>query len=48
MQKIAVITGAGGGMGARLAYQLATDGCDIAALDINQQAAQVTVDTLLS
>ena len=48
MQKIAVITGAGGGIGARLAYQLATDGCDIAALDINQQAAQVTVDTLLS
>ena len=41
-QKIAVITGAGSGMGRELAIQLAQAKCDLALSDINQDNLQET------
>ncbi|ELU08407.1 hypothetical protein CAPTEDRAFT_118151, partial [Capitella teleta] len=39
---VAVITGAGGGLGRSLAEQLASRGCHLALIDINPQALEET------
>ena len=44
--KVAVITGAGSGMGRELARQLATSGCHLALSDINLAGLQETVSLL--
>jgi NADP-dependent 3-hydroxy acid dehydrogenase YdfG len=42
INRIAVVTGAGGGMGRAISLQLAHKGCDLALVDINQQRLQET------
>jgi 2-hydroxycyclohexanecarboxyl-CoA dehydrogenase len=44
--KVAVVTGAGSGMGAATAIQLAKDGAAIAVWDLNEAGAQATVDKI--
>ncbi|HZX52022.1 SDR family NAD(P)-dependent oxidoreductase [Pseudomonas sp. XK-1] len=44
--KVAVITGAGSGMGRALAQLLAEEGCDLALADINEANLQSTADEL--
>lgn len=44
--KVAVITGAGGGIGRQLAIQLAKQGCRLALSDINKDGLQETADLL--
>ncbi len=44
--RVAVVTGAGGGVGRELAKQLAGHGCHLALIDINEQALQATVESL--
>ena len=46
--RVAVITGAGGGVGRALACKLASEGCALALLDINEEALQGTVTALPS
>lgn len=41
--KLALVTGAGNGLGASIAFQLAKEGCNIAVIDINFEAAQKSV-----
>jgi 3-oxoacyl-[acyl-carrier protein] reductase len=41
--KVAVVTGAARGIGARTAVRLAQDGADVAVIDINEDATQATV-----
>ncbi|GAA4168585.1 3-oxoacyl-ACP reductase FabG [Gryllotalpicola koreensis] len=41
--KVAVVTGAGRGIGGRTAVRLASDGADVAVIDINEEATQATV-----
>ena len=41
LKKTIVITGAGGGLGSTFSKELAADGCTIAVLDFNLEAAQV-------
>lgn len=41
--KVAVVTGAGRGIGGRTALRLASDGADVAIIDINEEATQATV-----
>lgn len=43
---LAVVTGAGSGMGRAIAIALAAEGRRVAALDINEDGAQATVDTI--
>jgi len=43
--KTAIITGAGQGIGAAIAQKLATEGANIAALDLNQDQAQSVIDS---
>ena len=40
--RIALVTGAGGGIGRAIALRLARDGCDIAILDVNAAGAEET------
>jgi NAD(P)-dependent dehydrogenase (short-subunit alcohol dehydrogenase family) len=44
MHKIAVITGAGSGIGQAIAVRLAADNCHVVVLDTNQDAAETTVN----
>ena len=44
--RVAIITGAGGGLGAAHARVLASEGCAVIVNDINQEAAQVVVDEI--
>ena len=44
--KVAVITGAGSGMGRYLAILLAKDGADVVVCDINQETLDETVEML--
>ena len=44
--KVAVITGAGSGMGRYLAVLLAKDGADIVACDVNKETLDETVEML--
>jgi NADP-dependent 3-hydroxy acid dehydrogenase YdfG len=44
--KVAVITGAGSGMGRYLAVLLAKDGADVCVCDVNEETLQETVDML--
>ncbi|GAA4163347.1 3-oxoacyl-ACP reductase FabG [Gryllotalpicola daejeonensis] len=41
--KVAVVTGAGRGIGARTAVRLANDGADVAVIDINEESTRDTV-----
>lgn len=41
--RVAVVTGAGRGIGGRTAVRLASDGADVAVVDINEEATQATV-----
>jgi 3-oxoacyl-[acyl-carrier protein] reductase len=41
--RVAVVTGAGRGIGGRTAVRLASDGADVAVIDINEEATQATV-----
>jgi 3-oxoacyl-[acyl-carrier protein] reductase len=41
--KVAVVTGAGRGIGGRTAVRLASDGADVAVVDINAEATEATV-----
>ncbi len=45
-KRVAIITGAGGGLGAAHARVLASEGCAVIVNDINQEAAQVVVDEI--
>ncbi|MGI9278566.1 MAG: SDR family NAD(P)-dependent oxidoreductase [Endozoicomonas sp.] len=45
--QVAVITGAGGGLGRSLAVQLAEKGCHLALVDIDQSALEATRNYLL-
>ena len=42
INRIAVVTGPGGGMGRAISLQLAHKGCDLALVDIDQQRLQET------
>ena len=42
-RKVALVTGAGGGLGREIAVQLARRGCRVAVLDINATGADETV-----
>ncbi|MFK0570673.1 SDR family NAD(P)-dependent oxidoreductase [Endozoicomonas sp.] len=44
--KVAVITGAGGGIGREVALQLAREGCHLALADVNQQGLDETAELL--
>ena len=44
--KVAVITGAGSGMGRYLAVLLAKDGADVCVCDVNEETLQETVEML--
>ena len=44
--KVAVVTGAGGGIGRALCVELASKGCHLALVDINEEAIQGTVDAV--
>ena len=44
--KVAVITGAGSGMGRYLAILLAKDGADVVVCDVNQETLNETVEML--
>ena len=44
--RVAIITGAGGGLGAAHARVLASEGCSVVVNDINEAAAQVVVDEI--
>ena len=44
--KVAVITGAGSGIGRALACAFAEQGCQLALVDVNAAALQETADTL--
>jgi len=46
--RVAIITGAGGGLGAAHARTLASEGCAVIVNDINQDAAQAVVDEIIS
>ena len=41
--RVAVVTGAGRGIGGRTAVRLASDGADVAVIDINEEATRATV-----
>ncbi len=41
--KLAVVTGAGSGMGRELVVQLASDGCSVAGCDVHEAAVRETV-----
>ena len=42
--RIALVTGAGGGIGRAIALRLARDGCDVAVLDVNAAGAEATAE----
>lgn len=44
--RVAVITGAGGGLGRALAHELASKGCHVALVDVNASAVEETAKTL--
>ncbi|ELT93228.1 hypothetical protein CAPTEDRAFT_141944, partial [Capitella teleta] len=44
--KVAVITGAGGGIGREMALQLAREGCHLALADVNQKGLDESVELL--
>jgi NAD(P)-dependent dehydrogenase (short-subunit alcohol dehydrogenase family) len=44
--RVAIITGAGGGLGAAHARVFAAEGCAVVVNDINQKAAQAVVDEI--
>ena len=47
-RRLAVVTGAGSGIGQACAHQLADDGFAIGVIDVDAQAAQRTAATLTS
>lgn len=46
--RVAVVTGAGGGMGKAIALELARKGCDLALVDINQRGLEETAELISS
>jgi len=42
--RTAIVTGAGSGIGRRIALRLAEEGCDVGAIDINVRGAEATAD----
>ena len=44
--RVAIITGAGGGLGAAHAKVFAAEGCSVVVNDINEAAAQTVVDEI--
>jgi NAD(P)-dependent dehydrogenase (short-subunit alcohol dehydrogenase family) len=46
--RVAIITGAGGGLGAAHARVFASEGCAVVVNDINQEAAQAVVDEIVA
>ena len=44
--RVAIITGAGGGLGAAHAHVFAGEGCAVIVNDINEEAAQKVVDEI--
>ena len=46
--RVAIITGAGGGLGAAHARVMAAEGCAVVVNDINQEAAQAVVDEIVA
>ncbi len=47
-KRVAVVTGAGGGMGQAIALELARKGCDLALVDINQRGLDETAELIAS
>lgn len=46
--RVAIVTGAGGGLGAAHARVMAAEGCSVVVNDINSDAAQSVVDEITS
>ena len=44
--KVALVTGAGSGIGKSVAMRLASEGMTVGVLDINEEAAKATVDAI--
>lgn len=47
-ERVAIVTGAGGGLGAAHARVMASEGCAVIVNDINTEAAQAVVDEIIS
>lgn len=47
-EKLAIVTGGGGGIGREICLRLAEAGCNVAVMDLDAESAQVTADAVMA